>query len=294
MDNEYKRHDIPMFIDVTKLVTIHYFEFDKDFKYDGERHDFWELVYADKGDINITADTTDMVLRQGEIYFHKPNEFHKISANGVTAPKVFIISFICDSDAMSFFEGRKTRISSSDKRYISSMISEANRCYDLPFNDPDLRELKPALNPPVGGEQMIKTYLEQMLILLIRSDPNSVSKHRQHSFTSTENRIVPEVIRMLEQNIYGRITVEEICAKMQFSKTYISRIFAETTGYSIGRYYATLKIEEAKQLIREGTYNFAQISDLLKFTDPQYFSRVFKRITRMTPTKYSHSVYKYK
>ena len=81
---------------------------------------------------------------------------------------------------------------------------------------------------------------------------------------------------------------------MQFSKTYISRIFLETTGYSIGSYYATIKIEKAKELIRDGEHNFTQIADMLCFSEPRYFSRVFKRITNMTPTQYSHSVSMYK
>ena len=37
---------------VTKIVTIHYFEFDKSFVFKGEKHDLWELVYVDKGRVD--------------------------------------------------------------------------------------------------------------------------------------------------------------------------------------------------------------------------------------------------
>ena len=45
-------------------------------------------------------------------------------------------------------------------------------------------------------------------------------------------------------------------------------------------------IEEAKRLIRDSDLNFAQISEYLSFDNPQYFSRVFKNRTGMTPTEF--------
>lgn len=58
---------------ITKLYTVHYFEYSKDYKFIGEAHDFWELVYVDKGDITAIAGDDEIALRQGDIIFHKPN-----------------------------------------------------------------------------------------------------------------------------------------------------------------------------------------------------------------------------
>ena len=55
-------------------------------------------------------------------------------------------------------------------------------------------------------------------------------------------------------------------------------------------YYNELKIQEAKKLIRQGQYNISQISDLLGFDSPQYFSRCFKKFVRMTPREYQQSI----
>lgn len=292
MESKYIKHNIPILINISKIVTVHYFEFDKEFNSSGERHDFWELVYADKGEINIIAGSKNMILKQGEAYFHKPNEFHKISANGLVAPNVFIISFVCNSKSMDFFKNKKINISFRDRHYISSIINEANNTYDLPFNNPDLKELKVKLGALSGGQQVIRNYLELFLITLIRNDDAKSPKHTLHSFKSTENRIVPKIMDILEQHIYSDISVSEICAEMNYSKTYLSKIFIETTGYSIRKYYTLIKINEAKRLIRECNYNFTEISDMLRFREPQYFSKVFKRVTKMSPTKYSESVHK--
>ena len=107
-----------------------------------------------------------------------------------------------------------------------------------------------------------------------------------------DNHLVNAVITLLNDNIYGKITVDEICQKLNYSKTYISKIFNKTCGCTIIEYYTQLKITEAKKLIRENTYSITEISNQLYFNDPHYFTRVFKKITNMSPRDYQHSVSK--
>ena len=45
----YIGHYLNDFIHIQKLYTIHYFEYMKDYVYDGESHDFWEFVFVDSG-----------------------------------------------------------------------------------------------------------------------------------------------------------------------------------------------------------------------------------------------------
>ena len=91
---------------IRKIITIFYMEFSKNFSYDGERHDFWEMVYIDKGEMICTADKNRFVLKSGEMTFHKPNEYHNLRADGVIAPNLVVISFRCTSQAMNFFKER--------------------------------------------------------------------------------------------------------------------------------------------------------------------------------------------
>ena len=57
-------------------------------------------------------------------------------------------------------------------------------------------------------------------------------------------------------------------------------------------YFHMLKIHEAKRLIRSSRKNFFEISEQLMFTNPHYFSTVFKKCTGMTPTQYKRSCMK--
>ena len=62
-------------IDVDRIYTIHYFEYQKDFRFSGESHDFWEFLCVDKGEVEVAAGSAAHILKQNDIIFHEPNEF---------------------------------------------------------------------------------------------------------------------------------------------------------------------------------------------------------------------------
>lgn len=92
--------------EVRYLISLHYFEFAKDFIFSGERHDFWELIYADKGEIEVVAAETGYRLKQGDMMFVKPNDYHSLWANRRIAPNLLVVSFVCRSRQMKAFENR--------------------------------------------------------------------------------------------------------------------------------------------------------------------------------------------
>ena len=71
---DYIRTQLDAPLKVDGIYTIHYFEYTKDFSYSGEFHNFWEIVYADKQRVVITADATELTLEAGQLYIHRPNE----------------------------------------------------------------------------------------------------------------------------------------------------------------------------------------------------------------------------
>lgn len=82
---EYIRTELRQPVTVQSIITVHYFEYTKNFAFTGEAHDFWEIVFADKGDLYITAGSSETLLRQGQMYLHRPMEFHNIRCDGKTA-----------------------------------------------------------------------------------------------------------------------------------------------------------------------------------------------------------------
>lgn len=285
----YVKTALESILNVSKIVTIHYYEFDKNFIFDGETHNFWEMVYIDKGEVLVRQDEEEHILRQGEIIFHKPNEFHSIRAHN-SSPNFFVISFVCNSPAMRYFEKYSAPINKTLKPFIESILSEAELTYEIPKNDPSLKKLVKKQNAAIGSEQLIKTYLEQLMILFIRNMNEKREANVFPSKKSMETHLVSSVKKLISSDKSASLRVSEICDTLGYSKSYLSKLFREQTGDTISHYANVEKIERAKLLIREGQLNFSEISDELNFDNPQYFSRVFKRITNMTPTEFKTSL----
>lgn len=284
MRSTYVKTKPRIVVNVSSIVTIHYFEFGPAFIYAGEQHNFWEMVYVDKGSVLVKRDAETLTLKQGEILFHEPNEFHSIRSLD-SSPNFFVISFNSVSPAMARFVKYQTYLNKTLKTYLSSIIKEAEKTYVIPKNEPELKKLKLREDALIGGEQLIKTYLEQFLIFLIRSMITSATP----TFPQKDevlDPLVESVRQYLIEHAEKNVRIEDLCIEFGYSRSYLSRRFQEKTGQALASYAMQLKIDEAKRLIRETDLNLAQISAHLSFETPQYFSRVFKRKTGMTPTEF--------
>lgn len=292
MDN-FTRVGFDKIFNVEKLITIFYMELSKNFSYEGERHDFWEMVYIDKGEMICTADKNRFVLKSGEMTFHKPNEFHNLSGDNKTAPNVSIITFECRSRAMKYFEGKIFRLNAEEKSMLSTLFQEGLSCYRLEDeHNPLLQKMNIIEDAPFGSSQMTKNLLEMFLIKLCRNtDVLTKKMRRNYVIDGVEVPYnVKEILDILHQNVYNKISIKEISAILGKSESSVKKLFAEYHG--IIKYYNSLKIKEAKKLIREERYNLSQIADMLCFDNQQYFSKCFKKYTKMTPSEYKKSILK--
>lgn len=70
------------------------------------------------------------------------------------------------------------------------------------------------------------------------------------------------------------------------NKDYIGRRVKLRTGHTFRNFYNQIKMEYAKQLIKQGTYKVYEVSDLLGYASPDHFSQIFKSVVQMTPASY--------
>ncbi len=295
MKDNFTRMSFDKILNVEKIITIFYMELSKNFSYEGERHDFWEMVYIDKGEIICTADEKNFILKSGEMTFHKPNEFHNLSGNSNTAPNVSIITFECKSRIMKHFEGKIFQLNSEEKSLLSMLFEEGLSCYRLEDQyNPLLQKLQKVSLSPLGSSQMTKNLLEIFLIKLCRHT-ETLSKKTRENYVITEPALsqnVKEILDFLSSKIYGKITISDVAKHVDKSESTVKQLFSQYRDGGMMKYYNSMKIKEARNLIREGNYNMTQIADLLHFDNPQYFCKCFKAFTNMTPSEYKASIMK--
>ncbi len=287
MEKKYYKHKLENLLVISKIITIHYFEFDKNYISHVESHDFWELVYAEKGDLICSSGENEVLLKEGEVIFHKPGISHALRADGKRAPNIFIISFECKNEAMRFFEDKRLCVDSSLRRFVFAIIEESRRTFDLPYSDPELKKMKLLDTPTLGGQQLIKNYLELLLINLMRNETERDSSAAVFLPREQFDELISDrIIEYMNSHIEEKLYVDDVCSGLHYNKSYIFRQFKKTTGSSVMYYFTRLKISKAKELLRETDLPISAISDGLSFDNPNYFSKTFKKITGYTPSTY--------
>ncbi len=277
---------------IKHIVSLHYFEFSKDSSFEGKKHDCWEFLYVDKGKANVLADSKGFILKQGDIIFHQPNEFHSVRANSQIAPNIIVVSFECKSKNMAFFERKILSLNTSQRNILAQILHNGFQAFSPPFNDPAVNTINRKEDAPMWVEQLIKINLEMLLIDLMQKGDSSHHPQRI-SFVSkerSEDDLAKQICVYMEQNIENHLTMEQICRKFNLSKSHAVNVFKEKTGKSIVKYYKDLVINQAKQMIREEKYNFTQIAEILNYNSIHGFSRNFKNFTGMTPSEYAEGM----
>ncbi len=289
---DYIATPLEIALPIQKVVTVHYFEYAKNYVFEGERHNFWEFLYVDKGEVEVMAGEVGYRLRQGEMIFHKPNEFHNVYANGVVAPNLVVVSFECGAPSMAYFEGKIVTAGEEERTLLARIIREARDAFSTPLDDPQTKVMQRASCHAFASEQMIAILLQEMLIGLIRrgAEDDRGVKISSSVKTRSDNDLVKRVIAYMQENIYGNLSFAQVCRFSAQSATNLKTIFKAVTGRGVMEYYRGIKIEAAKTMLREGDGNVTQIADRLGYASVHYFSRYFKQATGMTPSEYTLSI----
>ncbi len=285
-------------IAIDSIVTIHYFEYTKDFVFQGERHDFWEFLYVDTGKVAVCQDDTWHTLGNGEIIFHKPNEFHAIRSLGKESPNLVVMSFSCASPAMRFFENRIGMLNKTEQRYISLLVQEAKNAFSTPLYLPSVEQVLPRADAAFASQQMILLYLELFLISFYRTrhhetDPDGRTHCTEFPLLETErDSRFDEICHYMEFRICDHLTVADLSKHFSVSRSMLQALFHEKTGSGIMEYFVKMKIKRAKEIIRDGNMNLTEIAYYLSYSSLPCFSKQFKKVTGMSPMAYASSVRK--
>ena len=156
------------------------------------------------------------------------------------------------------------------------------------MNENDLLELLPSHS--FGGQQAIILQLEYLLIRLLRR--LSAEKNSRVVFLDGENfypDLVDIIAGYLKNNIGKKITLDDICERFNYSRSFICKIFKEQTGQTVITYFNRLKTEEAKRLLCETKMTVSEISEALGFSEAKYFGMLFRKQTGASPLSYRES-----
>lgn len=282
---KYFNYQVTRDVTVQDLITIETLDIKPDFSYPEELHEFYEFAYVDSGRILCRMDSETVELCQGEFFLIPPRQAHFYLAVKDQPAVIFIVCFRSNSDCLTILD-HKLMLNRDEKHILSDMMKEAREAFVFPFD----KMLRPTPAAVFGAQQMVENNLEKLLIHLIRAQ---ISRNKDIVFVmdsiELENSLCNELVHLLKSHVFDALTLDQISAEAHYSKTYLNAMFRRNMGQTIMKYYTTLKIKEAKTLLRSGL-PVETIAARLKFESPTYFTKVFKKYTNMTPTAYKRTI----
>lgn len=105
-----------------------------------------------------------------------------------------------------------------------------------------------------------------------------------------KDNILNIVLPYIDKNFLDNISLSDIAAKCFVNKYYLSHLFTENFGMSVGQYVRSKKLELAQKQICETNLPISDIAGQCGFSDPAYFNRLFKKATGLTPLQYRKSL----
>lgn len=107
----------------------------------------------------------------------------------------------------------------------------------------------------------------------------------------SEPALVNQIKNYIRLNLDKKISLVDVSEQTHYSVSHCEMVFNKTTGISITNYVIKKRIEKAKSLLTERTLTLTEVADAVGFNDYNYFSRVFKKETGVSPLVYRNTYF---
>lgn len=250
-------------------------------------HDSFELYFLLEGERYYFIDRETYHVKKGMVVLVNRQQIHKTSLAGKSYHDRILLQISQ--------EGFSPLLEQAGLVPLTRMFEENYGVTELPEKVWEqvkllLFEIRDELREKQGKyDGMVKLKLAEILLLISRCRRNRVF-YKQGGEISTvqtaRHQKVHEVADYLLHHYDTDESLEDLAERFFISKSYLSRIFREVTGFSVNEYRNITRIRKAKELLAGSEYSVTEISELLGFESVTYFERVFKKLTDKTPLKY--------
>lgn len=273
---------------VTGLVSAFHFSFQEDFQYDGECHPGWEFVFVESGRIMARAGSNRYIIKSGEMICHKPMEYHNLNPYHGNASAI-IFCFHCADEPMQLFQDKILAVNQRQRQYLSDIVTFSETLL-LPKSPLEIaRDGYMDRHPDAAEEQeqFMKNTIELLILSLYASESVEVqSRADSYSQHLKRKQLTNGIKDYLQQNLGRPIRLEDIARNFSYSPSTIKTVFHQETGNSIMFYYNQLRLERAKELLKENTHSVGEIAEQLGFHNASHFCNFFKKETGSSPNQY--------
>ncbi len=142
-----------------------------------------------------------------------------------------------------------------------------------------------------GRYFMLRAYLVEMLLLIIRELSEPMDKKTGYAFESVSKKyVVEQIINYFEDHYADKISLDQIAENMYLSPFYISKIFKSETGNAPISYLIDIRLSHAMEILKNGECDSIQeVAQMVGYEDSYHFSKLFKKKYNISPSKVRNS-----
>ena len=163
-------------------------------------------------------------------------------------------------------------------------LTAEDPCFTCSDPQPVIKRIKAIYNANgasmANETEMIGQLYRFFSLLLAQSEPTQRNMSRQSQYLET-------AVRFIERNYSLPITVNAIAKSAAISRSQLYRVFMQELGITPNDYLTRYRIGIACHLLGNKSVTIGEAAYSCGFSDPQYFSRVFKKLKHMTPKQYA-------
>ena len=229
----------------------------------------YQILYVANGKTHFWFDDKEEIVSAGHMVLYKPEEIQKYVYYLEDNPEVFWIHFTgSDVKNILAYHG----ISLDEHVFYCGVLPDYKALFRKIIQELQLCRY--------GYEDYIASLFNDILLLVDRQ------QHEQKKTTGNVQEQIERAAAYFNENYNTKISIDDYAESLHISTNWFIHNFKQYAGMSPAQYILSLRMVNAQSLLERTTYNIKEISEIIGYENPLYFSRVFKKEIGKSPAQY--------
>ena len=229
----------------------------------------YQILYVANGKTHFWFDGKEEIVNAGHMVLYKPEEIQKYVYYLEDNPEVFWIHFTgSDVKNILAYHG----ISLDEHVFYCGVLPDYKALFRKIIQELQLCRY--------GYEDYIASLFNDILLLVDRQ------QHEQKKATGNVQEQIERAAAYFNENYNTKISIDDYAESLHISTNWFIHNFKQYAGMSPAQYILSLRMVNAQSLLERTTYTIKEISEIVGYEDPLYFSRVFKKEIGKSPAQY--------
>ena len=229
----------------------------------------YQILYVANGKTHFWFDGREEIVSTGHMVLYKPEEIQKYVYYLEDNPEVFWIHFTGrDVKNILAYHG----ISLDEHVFYCGVLPDYKALFRKIIQELQLCRY--------GYEDYIASLFNDILLLVDRQ------QHEQKKATGNVQEQIERAAAYFNENYNTKISIDDYAESLHISTNGFIHNFKQYAGMSPAQYILSLRMVNAQSLLERTTYNIKEISEIVGYENPLYFSRVFKKEIGKSPAQY--------